>query len=143
VALAACRSPHPETELDLLPDSGITSSTDQGLPILGTFTDEFGTTHEIDEARWVQTFPGYDPMAFDIAGWDPAGWLVAQNDAANAFDPEMWSRFQWLDAADGHLYYCQTEFAAPTRQDAEASASADPTDLDAGCGGFSWTDLTP
>lgn len=131
-ALAACDPPLPPG------DTGA-----DGLEIVGTYTDAFGTSHEISDSAWIQTFPGYEPMSFDISAWDNAErWVVARNGEDNAYDAGMWSRFDWSAGSDGHLYYCQSVFSAESEQGA-TDAPAAGEDLDAGCGGFSWTDLTP
>jgi hypothetical protein len=126
-------------------DTGLAADTaTDGFALAGAWTDEYDTVHEIDETRWTQTYPGYDPYVFDIASWDGAERrVVAQNGADNAYDPGLWSRFDWLDADDGHLYYCQSAFSAATQAEAEATPGADASDLEGGCGGFPWTDLTP
>ncbi|MEQ1505963.1 MAG: hypothetical protein ABMB14_27255 [Myxococcota bacterium] len=122
-------------------DADTDTDTDE-LAIVGTYLDVYDTEHVVTDATWTQTYLGYDPLVFEIAGWDnDAGWVSAHNGADNAYDPGAWSRFDWQTGDDGHLYYCQVAFAAPTRDDAEAAA-AEP-DLATGCGGFPWTDLTP
>lgn len=125
-------------------DTGVDPHPDADIPILGTWTDEFGTTHEIDESRWTQAYLGYDPLVFELTTWEPAErWVVGRNGEDNAFDPGLWSRFDWLDAAGVGLYYCQVAFAAETEDDAAAAPAADADDVDGGCGGFPWTALTP
>jgi hypothetical protein len=125
-----------------------TTPTETGgepLAIVGSYVDEFGTEHEITEESWTQTFGDYDPSVFRIAGWDDdEQWLVAQNDDANPFNPGAWSRFDWVDPGDGHLYYCQTAYDAPDRPSAEDTLRPDDADpATGGCGGFPWTDLRP
>ncbi|MEQ1568176.1 MAG: hypothetical protein ABMA64_21225 [Myxococcota bacterium] len=115
----------------------------EGLSIVGSYVDVFGSTHEITEQSWTVQYAGYDPNVFTIAAWDDE-WLVAQNAADNAYFPDLWSRFDWVTGPDGHLYYCQTAYAAADRAEAEAAPRGDDVDPGAdGCGGFPWTDLTP
>ena len=108
-----------------------------GLEIVGSYTDEYGDTHEITEDTWTNA-----AGSFAIAEYkNEADWLVAQNDEANEFNPGLWSRFDW--AWDGDtLYYCQSVYDAETIDDA-VEGSADATDLMTGCGGFAWTNMTP
>jgi hypothetical protein len=121
-------------------------TTDSGTPpdslaIVGTWLDEFDTEHVIDEEAWTQQYAGYDPLVFEIAAWGD-GWLVAQNGAQNAYFAGAWSRFDW--AWDGELLLvCQSAFDAPDQAAAEAATPADTRDLDAGCGGFPFSTLTP
>lgn len=115
-----------------------TSFTAAAFPHAGSYTDAFGTQHQIDQTRWTQ-----DASGWTIASADPEGaWVIAQNDPSNGFFPGLWSRFDLLD--DGtDLFYCQTAFAAPTYLDARRTPAADAGDLTSGCGGFGWTNLTP
>ena len=74
-----------------------------------------------------------------------AMFVIAENDADNAYSAGLWSRFDWAwDGTD--LYYCQTAFAEATEADALAVPAADSSDLlNAGCGAydFPWSKLTP
>ncbi len=110
------------------------------LEIAGSYTDGWGTAHEITSQTWTMAGMG----VFHVAGYDNDGnWLVAQNDAANAYSPGLWSRMDWSET-QGKLYFCQTAYAAASRQEAEDTPAADATDPTAsGCGGFAWTELTP
>lgn len=141
-----------DTGADAITDTGA-GTTDTGAPtdtgveplqIIGSWTDPFGGTHTIDASSWTQDYGYGDPLVFHITDYDNAGtWLVAQNDVANSYNPELWSRFDW--AWDGAaLYYCQTAFAAASEAEALATPAPDATDPGAsGCGGFPWTALSP
>lgn len=106
--------------------------------IVGTYVDDFGSEHVITETTWTM----YGNSVFHILDVDNEGdWLVAQNDAANEYNPDLYSRMEWYD--DGTtLWFCQSVFDAATEADALA---ADPADVDAldtdGCGGFPWSQL--
>jgi len=110
----------------------------EALAIIGSWTDEADYAHEITQTEWTM-----DTSIFHISQFDNAGeFLVAHNDAANTYFPDLWSRFDWTyDAAD--LYYCQTAYDAADEATAAAETSADRADLDAGCAGFAWSPLTP
>jgi hypothetical protein len=109
------------------------------LPIDGTWTDTAGSTHVIDSWSWVTN----GSTTFHISKSGPS-WVVAQNDASNAYNPELWSRFDWSMAMDGTgAYVCQTAFDAADAAAAEATPPADPTQLDDGCGGSAWTFMSP
>lgn len=116
---------------------GETEATGETLAIVGTYTDEYGDTHVISEESWEN-----GAGSFAIATYDNTGmWIVAQNADSNEFFPGLWSRFDWTMDGDT-LLYCQSAFDGATQADAEA-ASADPSDLMMGCGGFAWTNMTP
>jgi hypothetical protein len=138
LVLVACGDDDGKDSVGPTGDTGTTPP--EGLAIAGSYTDEFGTEHVIDDVSWTQTFPGYPGTTWTITSYDnDATYVIAQNSADDPFNPSLWSRFDWV----GDLYYCQATFDAPTEADALATPRPDDTDLDAGCGGFAWTDLTP
>jgi len=117
------------------------------LAIAGSYTDAFGGQHEIASDTWVQTADsGSGPVSstFLLTRYDnSAHWVVGQNDAGNAYNPGKWSRFDWA-TVQAILYFCQTRYDAADEAEALAATPADPTDpTKSGCGGFSWTALTP
>lgn len=121
------------------------STTDPGeaLAILGTWTDSWGAKHEITEARWTQSFPGYSSDHFHIVDFhNGQGWLIAENDADNAFAGGLWSRFDWTWSGE-QLFYCQSAFGEASEQEAREVPAADAADLEGGCSGFTWTELLP
>jgi hypothetical protein len=123
---------------------GTTSAV--GLEIAGEWLEEFapgmGMTHVIDETRWDQ-LSDFGDAVFHVDAYDNAArTVVAQGDAANEFNPELWSRFDWTWDGDA-LYYCTAVFDAPTAEDALAAPAPDSGDLAAGCGGFPWSPLVP
>jgi hypothetical protein len=114
-----------------------------GLDIAGQYLDAFGTDHDITEAMWIQSssFFSSDWMVSRFSNADQ--YVIAQNSPFDAFNPNLWSRFDWAFDAAGDVYYCQIAFSAATEWDALQTTSADPTNLASGCSGFSWTSLTP
>ena len=111
----------------------------ESLDIEGTWEDEFGSAHDITAFEWSSV--GWGSSLFHISdASNEEGWLVAQNDEDNEYNPELWSKFEWAWDDDGNLYYCQSTYAAATEEDAFAAARTDADDLDGvGCGGFPWT----
>jgi hypothetical protein len=98
-----------------------------------------GSVQVITNEEWTT-----DAYVFWISSYDNASRVaIAQNDTANDYNPDLWSRFDWYD--DGtSLWYCQTAYDAASEADAEATPAATTTDpATTGCGGFSWTNLTP
>jgi hypothetical protein len=123
-------------------DTNVDSGTDvpaESLSIVGEYVDDFGTEHTITDDVWTQTYPGYDPSTYAIETFG-ADWLVAQNGDENSYSAGLWSRFDWLDDPMG-LYYCQTAYDAASAEEAEAATPADRSDLEAGCGGFPFSNL--
>ena len=137
-ALIACGDKTEDTAMS--EDTAVvdTSDTTDALEFIGSYTDSWGGTLEVTADSITD---GYG-NAFHISTFDNDGnWLVAQNDAANEYFPELWSLFDWT--LDGEqLYYCQAVYDAATADDAQSAAHADSSDLESGCGGFGWTGLT-
>ncbi len=105
----------------------------------GEYLDEWGTSHMIDSSSWATDWGLWHVT--EVRPLD--GWLVAQNDESNAYYPGLWSRFDWTVQPDG-TYYCQTTFDSVSEAAAAAAEPPDASDPAAGgCGGFSWTNLTP
>ena len=113
-----------------------------GLEILGDYTDNYGGDHQITNETWTQ-YTG--TTIFHISQYDNDGdFLIAQNDAANTYSPELWSRFDWTTDGAGTLYYCQSAYDAADEATALATQAADPADpATTGCSSFAWTTLTP
>ncbi len=114
--------------------------------IMGDFTDDYSMAHAISETSWTQSGFG-DPSIFTFTQIDnQIQTLIAQNDSANPYNPDLWSRFDWtwnLDATNGwELYICQTTYDAASEQAALDTARADDSNLATGCGGFGWSKLT-
>jgi hypothetical protein len=108
------------------------------LEIAGAWVDDWGTSHDIAQDSWTM---GDD--VFHISQLDnEADFLVAQNDAANAYNPDLWSRFDWTWHED-QLYYCQIAYDAADEATAAGNQDADRSDLETGCAGFAWSLLTP
>ena len=108
------------------------------LSIIGSYTDNYGGTHEISQSTWTSGSSVYHIQMVDNNGT----FLVAQNDAANTYNPELFSRFDWT-TDQGTLYYCQTAYDAVDLASALQNTSAVRADLAAGCNGFGWSSLTP
>ncbi|MCA9515548.1 MAG: hypothetical protein KC635_11445 [Myxococcales bacterium] len=81
-----------------------------------------------------------------IVAFDPeARVAVVQSPAWDPYTPGKFARHEWTaPTADGTFFYCTAAFGLPTAEAALAAPAADATDPgNGGCGGFSWTHLTP
>src|SRR5690606_27639097 len=120
------------------------------IGLLGSYTDAFGGSHAITPGAWISGPATFHLLTFS----NDERWAVAQNDCGNSYFPGLFSRFDWvlLDEQTGEggaggagveerLYYCQIGYDLASAEAAEAFDEADDTDLDAGCNGFSWTEL--
>jgi hypothetical protein len=131
----------PETEE---PESEETGDPDpDAIAIAGEYMDGYGGLHTVSSTSWTQDYSGAVSV-FSIDSYDNETFFaIAQNDANNAFNAELWSRFDWLMDSSDQLWYCQTVSDAAdmqTAMDTTAADSADPEN--AGCGGFAWTHLS-
>jgi hypothetical protein len=70
-----------------------------------------------------------------------ADFMIALNDSDNSSDPGLWSRIDVTADDLGSWYYCASTYDADTEAAALAATPADGGDLNAGCGGFSWSEL--
>ena len=110
------------------------------LAISGNWTDNWGGTHSIDTATWED---GYGSV-WNISQYANGGQnIVAQNDTGNVSNAGLWSRFDWHWNGDNDLYYCQTCFDCADEAAALGAGPGDAIDLVSGCGGFSWSSMTP
>jgi hypothetical protein len=113
------------------------------LELIGSYVDGYGTPHEITATTWTM---GLGEMAsvFHIDEFNNSEeWAVALNDSENAWNPNLWSRFDWTYGPEGDLFYCQTAFDAASKEEALTAAPADRADLETGCGGFAWSKMIP
>lgn len=110
------------------------------IEIAGEYVDNFGGAHLVTNTMWTQG-EGETASTFTFTAVVNADRVaIAQNGASNMFSPGLYSRFDW-HVADGLVWYCQTAYAAETEAAAWTTPAADVTDLAAGCGGFSWSEL--
>jgi hypothetical protein len=116
-------------------------------PIVGDWTEMFPgggglQMHTITEETWTME-SRFGTGVFHIEEWQhDVERLVAQNDEANAFFPGLWSKFEWT-FLDDSLWYCQSGYDGASLEDAWDTPGANADDLETGCGGFPWSELTP
>ena len=105
--------------------------------------DNFGGAHWISTGRWIQG-EGAEASVFWVESFDEADQVViARNDDANAYNPSLFSRFDFVRLGDD-LYFCQTSFDSVSAEAAQAVPRADDSDpASGGCGGaFPWSQLS-
>lgn len=110
------------------------------LDLDGTWLDQWGSTHTITEESWEVDWPA----TFHVLDFDNGqGSLVAHNDPSNEYNPDQFSRFDWLFDGDT-AWYCQTVYDGATEADAADHDPADATDPSTGgCGVGPWTSMEP
>ena len=107
------------------------------LSIAGSYIDNWGGSHVVDSFTWTS---GDYSFAIETTNEEEM-WIVAQNASTNAYNPDLWSKFEWMYDADT-MYYCQSAYDAADAQTAQ-DTMADRDDVNAGCGGFGWSTLQP
>jgi hypothetical protein len=117
------------------------------LSLAGSYADDYGSRYEIVPSVWMTGGFG-NPSYFHVTHFsNTERFVVAHNNAHNAFSPGLWSRLDWVwrDEGDGSvLWGCQSAFSAASEAEAIATPAADATDpAKTVCGGFAWSRLTP
>lgn len=104
--------------------------------LLGRFADDYEIIHVISDSQWALG----SRDRYRIVAWnDTAGYLIAQNDPNNSADAGKWTRIDWirLEAMPPWEWaFCMIEYAAPTREVAEANRSAGRANPKHGCSGY-------
>ena len=125
------------------------------IEIAGTWGNaDFGETDAIDDASWSSEFPGADPTVSTIAEFSNKERFAVRLSPDDApYHPGTYDYTLWT-ALDGDSFYtCTGTFGCATAAEAEGgddddtngvcdASTADETDLEHGCGGYSWTKLT-
>jgi hypothetical protein len=107
------------------------------IEVAGTYDSDFGA-ETIDASMW----NGSDVVDFD----NDDNWAITQNADDADFDPGKFNKIVWTEPSDtGEFYYCTVDFGLDSADEArDTELTADDSDPDSGgCGGFSWTLLTP
>lgn len=111
--------------------------------LLGSFTDDYGERYEITATMWAQLPKG----RYHIVQWNvPGQYLIARNDSANAGDPGLWTRIDWLPLAGMPPYtwaYCYSVYRAPSQAVAETVSVARRDTPRTGCNGFPFSRMRP
>jgi hypothetical protein len=112
------------------------------LEIIGTWADSYGGLHTISDNSWDDGLSPRSVQDFD----NNANWVVTQNAPDDEYSPDMFNYVVWTDAdANGMWWTCTVGYGIATLDEALAVPNtADDSDpATDGCGGFSWTSMTP
>lgn len=115
-----------------------TEDTDSIIPN-GSYTDNYGASHTFSETEWTDSWGNTFAVVKKNRSSD---YVIYQNDAGNAYNPSKFSRVDFTEDSNENLYYCQIAYDKDTADEAEAVTTADRNDLDGGCNGFAWSQLT-
>jgi hypothetical protein len=112
------------------------------VDIAGTYADEYDQTHVVGDTEWTISAMDYSSSFAYVTVNNEERYIIAQNSVENDFSGGLFSRLDWFFDAEGSLRFCTCAYDAQTPEIALACES-DAQDLSAGCGGFSWSLLTP
>jgi len=112
----------------------------ENVDIFGDWSSQFGnyTSYYSFDEETIDT--GY--AIYDVVGISDAGqYVVARNPEGDTYYPCLFSRFDWtLDGED--LYLCRRVLDAESVEAAVEGPASDRDDLETGCNGFPWSQLT-
>lgn len=129
LAAAACASP-------ARPPAPAPADDAPPARLLGAWVDDYGNRYAITPTTWTQLPHG----RFHVRRWRTAGgYLIAQNDTANAHAPGRWTRIDWVELPDMAPWtwaFCLSAYEAPTAAAAESTQVARRDAPRTGCNGY-------
>ena len=109
-------------------------SESDGIEVEGVWTTQFETVEEINEEQWSFMIL----VDFD----NDARRAITRNPDDDGFSPGTYNVLDWTPLRDDEFHYCVAGFGMESEEEARAAeVEADATDLEEGCGGFSWTHM--
>ena len=107
------------------------------IEIAGKYSDNFGGSAVISSMYWDTAWM----WKFDNA----KRFAITQSPADDKYSPNKFSKVVWTAPTGGSFYTCMVDFGLDTAELAEGTTkTADDSAPDkSGCGGFSWTKMTP
>ncbi|AWV90689.1 hypothetical protein [Bradymonas sediminis] len=125
----------------------VENNTPAGIEIAGVYESNFGGTETISDTAWVTESEGFAAINTKVDSFDnDANVAITQNAEDAEYSPNAFNKVVWTEPdAAGAFYYCTVAFGLATAEEAAADETvADDSDpANAGCAGFSWTQLSP
>jgi len=121
------------------------TSTSQKVPeyLIGSFQDDYNIEYELTEKVFYQK-PG---TRFHILKWNlDDQYFIAQNDSLNSYDPNLYSRIDWVEFENMATYewgFCLSAYNAATADSAEAVNVVDRSNPKTGCNGYPFSRMKP
>lgn len=110
-------------------------SPSEEIEVAGEYLEvAFDTEHTITTEYWGQ-------LRLTIVNNDE-NYAVGQSSSDDMWSPCGWSKLVWHEEGD-QLYYCTAAFGHETECSALNADEPNPNNLESGCGGFAWSQLTP
>jgi hypothetical protein len=107
------------------------------IAIAGKYNDNFGGKSVISSTHWDAAW---------MAKFDNGKrYAITQNPADDKYSPNKFQKLVWTAPQAGSFYVCTVDYGLDSADLAEATTKTadDATPDKSGCGGFSWTKLTP
>ena len=115
--------------------AGGAASVSASLEIIGTWKESFGGELLITSTHWNDgVIHAYD---------NDANVVYTQTPCSAMYSPGAYSKYVYTEPTGDSFYYCTVVYDAKTLAEAQASTkTADEGDLDTGCNGFPWSEVT-
>ena len=111
------------------------SSKQADIELMGSYSTDFGD-ETITDSDWSSSSYAPSIVSYD----NDLNFAVLQDPDDGMGSGITFEKRIWTEPKDGAFAYCTVDFGLKTADDAKASTkTADASDLDKGCSGFSWT----
>lgn len=111
--------------------------------MMGDFADDYGSDFTITDSLFFQK-PG---SRYHILKWNvDEQYILAQNDAANPYDPLLYTRIDWMRFENMDPYtwgFCISAYKKTSLDSAEAVQIADRSAPKTGCNGLPFSRMKP
>jgi len=104
----------------------------EDIAIAGEYSDDFGSDQSISNTAW-------NNVHLSLVD-NEKGYALGRADQSDEWNACLWTKFEWVES-EGDTYFCQSGFGSLSECEAEGAMGTDSTDLEEGCGGFSWSKL--
>ncbi len=111
--------------------------------LLGTFEDDYGSTHRVSASAWRHG----THSTYEVQSWhSDSQYFIARNAASNRSGGGLYTRIDWMQLRDMAPYtmaFCLSAYEAITPAEAEAARVANRSTPKSGCNGFPFSRLKP
>ena len=123
------------TSCDSDDDNG--DNSDLISEISGTWTSNYDEVYIFTDETIESPYSTYTIVAVGD------NYVICQNDADDAYNPNLYSKFVFTNITADTFNYCQSFYDAESQLEIESTEEpSDSSDLENGCGGFSWSNMT-
>ena len=122
---------------------GHTTMTPYSMPAAGKFLDNWGSYVTVNAGMWYSVSSSGSASMYRVEAYGP-NWILAQNAATNAWNPNMWSLFRFHTVGSGYGF-CQIIYNGNSASDTILGdvSAYNASDAAAGCNGFGHSTMAP